>query len=280
MKYFKKIRLLVIMLAGVVVLTACMHDGDSAQTEGNIYFSLANDGAAVNDINELNVTVGSLEVYNQADDNWVNVAIGTDMFNLLDLESNDRTQLIAAADLEAGTYQRVRMDIGAVEVVNTNDETEDIALAADTIEFDLTFQVSEEEDQAVHITFNVLADESLFTTEDGDYVFVAVIEADAQTGADVQVDDDRNVTISGGTQADSVQVGVDLEGNSRANYKLDPNTRLEVDLFGNVTQVEEDEANGDLDDEDNGDATSTDDNATSTDDNATSTEENNNILDL
>ena len=97
------------------------------------------------------------------------------------------------------------------------------------ITFDLNTDVKSDSNASIVLDF--IADQSLHVTTTGEFVFAPVVEVTANSEADVEVDNSDTMTVRAGS-ANNVEsrtsIGVDLDGLTKTNYRLNSSAGLEV----------------------------------------------------
>jgi hypothetical protein len=161
------------------------------------------------------------------DSPWVMVSSDEKVYQLLSLDASGKTELYAKAYVSAGTYDKIRVTLGDV-VVKTKSKGEIKAnLPSSQLVIDSNIVVKEKANTSVKL--DVLADQSLHTTNKGEYVFASVVKAEARSEADVTVSGDSDITSSGGKVDQDATFGVDLTGKVKKNFILKTGKSLELE---------------------------------------------------
>jgi len=244
--------LVIIVLAGVLLYNAGDNqnsdsDGDSAR--GTVYFSVTDAAANMENVTEVTMTTDSVQLRNESG-SWIDATSDQKAFNLLQLNASGNTQLWAATQVEAGMYDQVRMNIDSVTVTTAGGEETRATMPSESVTIDGTVNVNG--NATTSTEFDVIADESLHTATNGSYVFAPVVEMESRSSATVSVNDRNMITVTGGNIDADVRTGVDLSGNSKADFSLDGSEQIEVDASGVIQTT----VGGNSDDENSDDGTS------------------------
>lgn len=201
-------------------------DLELGENEGRVFFSVTDDTADISSVNEIELEIEEIEVYSQAE-GWTRVSGDSKTYALLELKANGTVELYDARAVTAGAYDRVRVTFGDVTVDHQTEGRVQAFLPSEQVTFDVAVAVEEGNDS--HVTLDFLADQSLHTTTtEGEFVFAPVVTIESRSGATVDVGDDNSVSVSGGTVDAQTTIGVDLEGNARAGFRLDSSAGLEI----------------------------------------------------
>ncbi|PIQ92471.1 MAG: hypothetical protein COV70_00510 [Parcubacteria group bacterium CG11_big_fil_rev_8_21_14_0_20_39_22] len=201
---------------------------EANQGQGRIFFSITDDTADIESVKEVSLEVKEIEVYNEAQ-GWTTISSDERKYDLLKLKSEGKAELHTADAVDVGEYDKVRLTLGDVVIDHESRGEVDATLPSSQIVFNTNIQVRNQEDSYIEIDF--IADESLHITTDNEYIFAAVVEVQTRNGAEIEISDkDRAVTVSGSSVDSTVQVGVDLTGETKENFKLDSSAGLNVDV--------------------------------------------------
>jgi hypothetical protein len=85
--------------------------------------------------------------------------------------------------------------------------------------------------------FDFLADKSLHITDDGQYIFAPVILLETRTGAEVEIQSNNEVKVSGGSVATHLEAGMDVNGNIGTGLQISPGAILSVTTSGSIVQT-------------------------------------------
>lgn len=222
----------------VIMGVMSMQNGSTTQEpkadEGRVYFSITDDTADIQSVNDIEMEVEDIQVYSQAE-GWTRVSSNSKTYPLLTLKASGKVELHEAANVAAGTYDRVKVTLGDVVVDSETKGRAEATLPSEEITFDINVNVNEGSDS--HVTLDFIADKSLHTTTEGEFVFAPVVEAESRSNTTVEVGSDNAVTVTGGSVDSQVSIGVDLDGSTKANFTLDSSAGLEVDssIIGETT---------------------------------------------
>ena len=155
------------------------------------------------------------------------VSAETQTFNLLELKAGATLALVAQADIPAGTYNQVRLMVSKVEVVKSDGATAEAKLPSG--ELKIVGNIVVAEGANTNLTLDFLADKSLHMTGKGEFIFAPVVAMESRSNAEVAVDADRKVKVSGGKIDSNIKVGTDVDGSVRENFELDTTGGVTID---------------------------------------------------
>jgi len=193
---------------------------------GSLYIGITDATANIADVNEIDLSVNKIEVYNTTK-GWVTVGSDIKSYPLLALNANGKTELYAKADVSAGTYDKIRVTLGDV-IIKTKSEG-DIKAVVPSSKLVIDTKVVVKEDMNTSVKLDILADQSLHIDMDGKYVFASVVKAESRSSTDVSLDKDNVVEASGGDLDSNITIGVDLTGKAREDFRLKTGSSLKVE---------------------------------------------------
>ena len=198
--------------------------GSGSSGNGKAVFGVSDAAADMGAVTEVKVTIDSVKVH-QKGGAWVTVASDAKTFNLLELEANGATEVVGQADLKAGSYDQMEINITKVVVVDANGEAE-AELPNSTMQFATVMEVTAGATATADLDFQT--DQSLHVSAEGKYVLAPVIAVETRASATAQVAADGVVTITGGRVTSDTQVGMDVQGNVGAGLMISPSAVLSV----------------------------------------------------
>ena len=216
---------IILVIVGVFYFSGSNNSGSSAQNgTGKVYVTVSDASANVQGVSDVDMTVNDVELHS-ASQGWVTVSNSPNTFNLLTLKANGHVQLAGQADVPAGTYDQVRATISGVEVV-TNSGNKPAILASNTLT--ITGPVIVAADASSEANLDVHTSDSLHVATDGEYVFTPVVNFESRDSANVTVNSDNSVTVSGGTVDTNVIVGTDLSGATHVGAELSSTAQIQI----------------------------------------------------
>jgi hypothetical protein len=192
---------------------------------GSLYIGVTDATATMDDVTDVSLSVKKVEVYSTAK-GWMTVSSNDKLYKLFALNASGKTELYAKTDVSAGTYDKVRVTLGDAVVSTKSKGDVKATLPSSYVVIDTSVKVKEGKN--THLKLDVLADKSLHATVDGGFVFAPVVKSESRSDADVTVDSSNVVSVSGGTVDASANVGVDIDGTSKADFELLTDTSLQV----------------------------------------------------
>lgn len=238
-----------IILAILVILTACSStteqtstsgentttkSSDSSQSTdqsttqssaepagtGKIVIGIKDKAVGLTDISSIKLTITSIMLHKQS--GWETLNTRDKEFDLLDLNTKGLTGLFANEDIAAGNYDMIQINAAKVEVTQAG-ENKNAVLPSKTIKIKADFVVEDGKTSAVVIDF--IASESLHTTGTGRLIFAPVIKLEAKKNAQASVSG-NNVAITSGDIIANKKVGMDASGNVDVGLSINPSADL------------------------------------------------------
>lgn len=254
----KNTRIIVVVIIIVAIIAGFLQYQRNKKPDnaGSLYIGITDATANIADVNEIDLSVNKIEVYN-AMNGWVTVGSDIKSYQLLALNKSGKTELYAKADVSAGTYDKVRVTLGDV-IIKTKSQS-DVKAVVPSSKVVINTKVIVKENMKTSVKLDILADQSLHTAMDGKYIFASVVKAESKSSADVSVDDSNTITASGGDLDSNVTIGVDLTGTSKEDFRLRTGSSLKVEsstdgkvrfsLGGEMYEESNDDLNDDSTDE-------------------------------
>jgi hypothetical protein len=215
-----------VLLVVIIIWGVVAYNKNQNNDEGGLTVGITDATADINNVSDIEMAVKKVEVHS-ATEGWVTISSDSKNYKLLELHSNGQTKLYAKnRDLQAGTYDKVRVTLGDTTIKTKTTGDVKAVLPSNVLVMNSTINVTD--DQNSYITLDFLADKSLHLTSDSRYVFVPVVRSESRSNADVTVGSDDNVIVSGGTVDGNSTVGMDLDGSSRGNFQLQTGSDFKI----------------------------------------------------
>ena len=211
--------IVLIVLAVVAVLFLISGGGEK---QGKVVFAVTDATADIKNISSINITVNEISVHSEAK-GWVVVSTATKEFDLLQLKSSGTLELAAEANLNAGTYDQVRLNISKVVVVKGGQSME---AKLPSGKMTLSGKLVVDADTTSTITFDFLADKSLHMTGNGKFILTPVVRLETKSGADVSFEG-KKVKIKGGKIEHENTHGMDENGKIKVGIRFDDKDELD-----------------------------------------------------
>lgn len=219
-----------LVVAGAIYLVARSPEDNNAEEgalgTGRIVFSVTDAAANMSQISEINMRISRVDIHSQTR-GWTTVSTTPKTYDLLALNAANESKLLAEVEVEEGTYRQVRLMIDDVSVVTNAGATFDATLPAN--EMVIATEINAGANSTTSVEFDFLADKSLFTTTDGEYVFAPVVTTETRSGAGISISGEETVTIGGGTLDDSSTFGMDVDGSAKLDFELNSTQRLDIE---------------------------------------------------
>ena len=225
----KQLSIVFVSLAALA-LAACSGTGaaigtpGAGQEKGSAVFTVSDAAADMGAVSDIQLTVDGLRVRTEAGA-WTTVDIDEQTYALLELRDRAAAVLLADVELEAGTYDRLELQLSEVVVVDAEGSHE-ATLPNETLEMEGTLEVIA--DATAAADFDFLADQSLHVTTEGEYVFAPVVLLETRSRAEVSVGADNVVDVDGGSVTTQVEIGMDADGSVGAGLRILPEAVLDV----------------------------------------------------
>ena len=212
---------LMVALLAVSLTAAC---GETAEATGDVVFAITDAAADMGEVSKIEVTMDALRVREEGGV-WTNVSTETQTFDLLQLREMTTARLMAQARLQARNYDMVELNLSKVMVTNGSGAHE-AYLVNNRLQMECTLEV--QANTMTTASFDFLANESLHATTDGQYVFAPVIALQTRTRAEVQIRNNNEVDISGGTIRTNAEMGMNISGEMGEGLKLQAGAQLSI----------------------------------------------------
>ena len=197
--------------------------------EGRVVFSVTDVAANMSTISEINMKVNSVYVHSNQS-GWVTISTTPRVYNLLSLDARGESEFLAEANVKAGTYDQVRLVVDSVAIKTKAGETKVAKLPSGELKINTVLVVNANTTSSIN--FDFLADKSLHTASDGNYIFAPVVKTETKSNASVSVNASNVVTITGGRIDNTNTVGMDIDGSIEVNFQIDSKQKLDLDASG------------------------------------------------
>lgn len=200
------------------------NNNNQSVDSGTVYLSVTDAAVNMGSVSKVTMTVDKSYVHSQAQ-GWVQVSSNSQTFSLLELKSKNQAQLLGRADLAADTYDQIWFHVTAVKITESGKE-KTATLPSNDVKISAIIKVMPNANTVA--TIDVLADQSLYKTDKGEFVFAPSIKLETRNSADVTVDGSNMVTVAGGTVDSNIEAGMDVNGEVKVNFHLDLSTTLKM----------------------------------------------------
>ncbi len=203
--------------------------------QGRAVISITDDAPSLDGVTAVVITVDAVETHSSAQ-GWVTVSSAAKRYDLLALKRSGDSALLVDTNLDAGTYDQIRLNISDVSVT-ANGKTQTAKLPSSTLKIVGNLVVLAGQTSSVSLDF--LLDKSLHLTGAGTYVLAPVVRLESKSGVRVDVKADGSVEESGGKVEDEDTEGMDERGEMRSDFEL--NAKLDIDENGEIELLGEDD---------------------------------------
>ncbi len=209
-------------------------ENKDVSAEGRVIFSVTDAAVNMSTISEINMRVEGVYAHSNTG-GWVTVSSTSRTYNLLLLNSLNKSELLADINIKAGTYDQVRLMVDSVSVKTKAGVTKEAKLPSSELKINTMLVVNE--NSTASVNFDFLADKSLHVTGNGSYIFAPVVKTETRSNATVNIDAESTVNISGGRVDNANTVGMDIDGSVKLNFQIKSNAKINLDA-NNVIKLE------------------------------------------
>ena len=204
----------------------------TSNATGRVVFAISDATLDMSTISQINMTVSSIEIYNQAN-GWVTVSGTPQTYNLLDLNAKNQSKIFSDFQAPVGTYDQMRLTVDKIVVVTKAGVTQEAKLPSGVLKINTTLVVKNGGTSSVN--FDFLADKSLHMTGNGGYIFAPVVKTQTKSDVNATVNGDNTVKVDGGHVDTDATAGMDINGDVKANFQL--NATDKFDVINGVIQI-------------------------------------------
>ncbi len=210
----------------VFVAISGIKNNDNTEKTGSLYIGLTDYTADINNVNDINMSVNKVEVYSNTK-GWITLSSERKNYNLLELKASGKVEFYTNKNIEAGSYERVRVSLGDTIVKTKTKGDIKAVLPSNQIVMNTRININSNSDSYVKLDF--LADKSLHMTADAKYVFAPVVKMETRSNTKVEVKSNKEIIVLGGKIDSNIEVGVDLDGSSKSNFNLKTDNTLKIE---------------------------------------------------
>jgi Domain of unknown function (DUF4382) len=184
---------------------------------GGVYVGISDATTDISGVSDIDMSVKKVEVHS-ALAGWMTIGSDTKTYQLLALHSSGETKFYAKGNITAGSYDKIRVTLGDTTVHTTSNGDVQATLPSSQVVFNTAVAVNEGQNSNIKLDF--MADKSLHAASGGKYVFTPVVNSEARSNANVNIDTNDKMAVTGGSVDSQATVGVDLDGSSKSNFVL------------------------------------------------------------
>lgn len=204
---------------------------NNQKTQGKIVFGITDATKDITGVTSVIVTVNKVDIHN-AVGGWITVSTVTKEYDLLALKKTGTVSLLVNTNVDAGTYDQVRLMISKVMVTKNGVEQE---AKLPSGELKIIGNIVVKGDKTSSIVFDFLADKSLHLTGNGKFIFAPVLKVTKRGDVEVELKSNNELEIKDGDKEDdedSEDIGMDSKGEVKVNFELKGN--LNIDINGEI----------------------------------------------
>ena len=105
----------VIVVIGVFGFLNYQNSKVESKNSGSLYIGVTDATTDIANVSEVELTINKVEAFSEAK-GWVTVSTESKTYELLKLNASGKTELYAKANIETGTYDKVRVTLGDVVI--------------------------------------------------------------------------------------------------------------------------------------------------------------------
>ncbi len=221
---------IVLLVISFAVLTGCVENIPTSKTTGSIIFTITDEAADMESINEIKVTTNSIRIHSESE-GWITLSNQEKTYSLLELNSTSTNKLLASSEIDAGSYNIFRIDVKEV-IVNDSSGEHEAKLPSGKWQINYHINVSEEANTTVML--DIQSGLSLHVTGNNKYIFAPVIHVESKENTTVSIDSENNVVVTGGFANFDATVGMNVNGEIGSDLNISPDANLSLDSEGSI----------------------------------------------
>ena len=224
---------LILGLFSVVLIAGCASNiGGNISTTGfgRAVFGVKDAAANMGSVSSIQMTVSNVQVHS-ATEGWMTVSSNAKTYDLMQLRADGSTALLADANLKAGTYDQMRMEVSNVVVTNASGSYQ---AKLPSNEFKVIGNLVVQANSTSSATFDFIADESLHVTGKGEFIMAPVAQVQTRESTNVQTQSNGRIEISNGKVDTDIKVGMDINGNVGVGLSIPASAALSIGADGKV----------------------------------------------
>ncbi len=219
---------------GGVRLPAPVRAPAPTKNQGTVTFAITDKAESLDSFQNILVQLSGVSVHKE-NGGWVAMKNTPPLFDLLKLyKSEQALAFLAELNLDQGTYDQFRFDIGSMVLVTKDGVYHEARVPSKEIKLNTKLVV--ENGNKSSLTVDIISDKSIHMTGKGAYIFTPVMKIETRSKLEqTQVLVTGMVTLIGGKTDMSVTTGMDESGETKRDFMFDANTEFEI--IGNVIRV-------------------------------------------
>ncbi len=198
---------------------------EETREKGRVVFSVTDAAADMSTISKIELKVSNVAIFSETE-GWVTVSTAPRIFDLLKLKSEDKSEILADINADAGTYSEIRLAVDSINVTTKSGTTSEAKLPSGELKIKTALTVNPDQTASVNLDF--LADKSLIVTGNGKYIFAPVVKTEVKSNANVAVNALGEVSITGGKIDDTKTVGMDVDGSVKLDFEIPKNKKIDI----------------------------------------------------
>lgn len=220
--------------AGGVKLSTPVRAPAPAKNQGTVTFAIKDKAESLDNFQYILLQLTGISVHNPGGQ-WIAMKSTPPLFDLLKLyRSEKQSAFLTELNLDAGTYDQIRFDVGTIVLVTKDGVSHEAKVPSKEIK--LNSHLIVEKGGKSSVTVDIVSAKSIHSTGKGEYIFAPVVSLETRSKLEqTQVSPTGFVTIIGGKTDTSIDAGMDESGDMKKGFSFDPNTNFE--MIGNALHV-------------------------------------------
>lgn len=193
----------------------------SLANAGRVVFAITDKTAELETIRSLFVTITKAQIF-ETKQGWITVPGSSKKFDLLELKNSNDLGYLGELLLTQNTYTKMALSISEVSVAFNDGTTGTVKIPSNTLIFIRPFDIKKGETYSV--TFDILADKSLYQTNTGELLLLPVIKMSTGVYVRATILPNNKVRLSGSIGGTAATIGMNENGDIIENFMLLPTT--------------------------------------------------------
>ncbi|MEC8221159.1 MAG: DUF4382 domain-containing protein [Nanoarchaeota archaeon] len=210
-------------------------NGEEEGSSGELYITVTDAAANMDAVTRVDATIANAQVYSETQ-GWVDVQSEEKTYNLLEYRNGAKQAFIGNANISAQEYSKVRFDLESIVITHTNGTTQESEIIRKDFEFDQKTSIKSNTTNT--LLLDIIVDESLHKTEEGEYVFATVVKSEAKSNVNVDASNEADVKTNGGSVISATKVGTDIDGNIGVGLSVPLDAKISLSLLGGVSLLD------------------------------------------
>jgi hypothetical protein len=192
--------------------------------KGTLYVTITDGAFDMQGVKAIDITIDRVQVFSNTK-GWITLSQTPKTFSLLELKAKNQTELLTKLLVPGDIYSQIKLRIARVRVTELN-EVKEVRLPSHELIVKANIRVNGNTSSLAR--FDFIANESLHKTDNGTFIFAPVIKLYHSYDAGIKVGSDNIVVVFSGTVNPVIDAGMDINGETKLNFQIDPKAKLRV----------------------------------------------------